>query len=100
MSFKSKVLAAAATLTMVGGVGKMGVLAAGTAGAATLSNALAAAAALTILSVAAILLAAMGTGYRVGPLLATAGCRAGLHPAARRVSVATGRPADSGGMRR
>ena len=31
MSFKSKMLAAAATLTMVGGVGKMGVLAAGTA---------------------------------------------------------------------
>jgi hypothetical protein len=35
MSFKSKVLAAAATLTMVGGVGTMGVLTAGTAGAAT-----------------------------------------------------------------
>ena len=35
MSIKSKVLAAAATLTMVGGVGTMGVLTAGTAGAAT-----------------------------------------------------------------
>jgi hypothetical protein len=35
MSFKSKVLAAAATLTMVGGVGTMGVLTAGSAGAAT-----------------------------------------------------------------
>jgi len=35
MSFKSKVLAAAATLTMVSGVGTMGVLTAGTAGAAT-----------------------------------------------------------------
>jgi hypothetical protein len=35
MSIKSKVLAAAATLTMVGGVGTVGVLTAGTAGAAT-----------------------------------------------------------------
>jgi len=35
MSFKSKMLAAAATLTMVGGVGTAGVLTAGTAGAAT-----------------------------------------------------------------
>jgi hypothetical protein len=35
MSFKSKVLAAAATLTLVGGVGAAGVLTAGTASAAT-----------------------------------------------------------------
>jgi hypothetical protein len=35
MSIKSKVLAAAATLTMVGGVSTVGVLSAGTAGAAT-----------------------------------------------------------------
>ena len=35
MSIKTKVLATAATLTMVGGVGTMGVLTAGTAGAAT-----------------------------------------------------------------
>ena len=35
MSIKSKVLAAAATLTMVGGVGAAGALTAGTASAAT-----------------------------------------------------------------
>jgi len=102
MSIKSKVAAAAATLTLVGGVGAAGTLTAGTASAATpscgpgriKSKLLAAAAALTLVgdvgaagaltATAVFQTAAADPGHRTG--------FSSIRAAARRVSMApTGR---------